>query len=127
MVEESCGRVAIRGGTIYQAQMATGMRSPKLKSVIWMEYLWNNLLTSRILGLKITEHSSSNSGCGGAAQRLVWGKRLSRNLSLSYKNPSPMTMRIAILSRWWIRRFRTTNMGNSAQRRLVMTAEATLM
>lgn len=50
MVEGSYRRVEVGGGSNYQAQMATGMRSPKLKSEIWMEYSWNNLLTSRILG-----------------------------------------------------------------------------
>ena len=66
---ESNGRVAIRNRNNYQAQTATGMRSPKLKSDTCIEYLWERLLTSRILGCEISEHSPGNGGCGGATQR----------------------------------------------------------
>ena len=35
-----------------------------------MGYLWEKLLTSRIVGCKSTKHSSSNSGCGGATPKV---------------------------------------------------------
>ena len=61
----------LKDGTIYQAQMATGTKSPKRWSDIRVEDSQDRRLTSRILGFKIAERSPSDSSCGGTTQVLV--------------------------------------------------------
>ena len=53
--------------------------------------------------------------------------RGSRKIFLAYKNPSPMITKMANLVRRLACRFRKTKMGNSAQRKSVMTAVPTFV